>query len=761
MPLDPYANCPCGSGKKFKWCCTGYFDKVEQALEMLQQSQFENAVRVMDALTKAHPEKPQVYGYYAHILFREGHIDRAEDVLETAFALEPNFPMGLLLKGLFRQSEGELVGALLWYRRASEAYPPEAHDQLSQVYEMIGRNELMLNRPLASRAAMALAVKYAPPDDTEVREQYEAIFGIEARMPDVVTKNYAFRPTAKPIVPPDAARLSDARHVYETLASQTPTDPAVWFNLGLVRAWQGEQPAALEAFNYSIESEWNDRFAQETAALAELMKFSTGTEQDSDYTDHRVFMQIRDANAVMQLLQSWEQEGRMIGAQNDESGTEFSCLLAEPVASLVETGNAFVKIVGNVQISQGVIRAWHVSKDAVDKIAEELRDRLNMAVSEPVRAVGIAQFGDLLQEALLFPARVTDPEDAEKKLQAQAKNYFENIWAQRQLKSLNGMRPTEANSSPLMRKRLLGIVRFLESIFMSVTPKKRQGNVVLSITYYHFFNLQKSLNIEINPDPSSPPAALLAAAEAAVAADLAKANDRAAAEAQLKATIEAAKVAQAAATQAAIDARKAAEVAAAEAAALAAIPAKRDFSTLTAEDLAQVNRDELSIAELEDGMRTSFKLDAKELAVAFARTAIGKPPEPGKPDRYPLYLCAIQGAIAEGNVENAIQISSEGVAFDSAQNEGKRANDFALQRGKLFARKGDTEQATQEFDGLIARSPDEAKYYITAIETMLSAKQPDKALHFSELGLAKARSSGNRDLEGACMELSEAARRMK
>ena len=436
-------------------------------------------------------------------------------------------------------------------------------------------------------------------------------------------------------------------------------------------------------------------------------------------------------------------------------------MLAEEVPSLIETGNAYVKIVGNIQIAQGVIRAWHVSKDAVDKIAEELRDRLNMAVSEPTRVVGIAQFGDLLQEALLFPARVTDPEDAEKKLQAQAKNYFENTWAERQLKSLNGMRPTEANSNPLMRKRLLGIVRFLESVLISATPKKRQGNVIVSMMFYSFQDLYKKLNVEVSSDPGSPPAELLAAAEAAVAADMAKANDRAAAEAQMKATIEAAKAAQAAAAQAAIDARKAAEVAAAEAAAKAAIPAKRDFSTLTADELANINRDELSIAELEDGMRTSFKLDAKELAVAFARTAIGKPPEPSKPDRYPLYLCAIQGAIAEGNVENAIQLSTDGVAFDSAQNEGKRSNDFALQRGKLFARKGDTEQAKQEFDGLISRSPDEAKYYITAIETMLSAKQPEKALHFSELGLAKARSSGNRDLEGACMELSEAARRMK
>jgi hypothetical protein len=42
---------------------------------------------------------------------------------------------------------------------------------------------------------------------------------------------------------------------------------------------------------------------------------------------------------------------------------------------------------------------------------------------------------------------------------------------------------------------------------------------------------------------------------------------------------------------------------------------------------------------------------------------------------------------------------------------------------------------------------------------MLSAKQGEKALHFAERGLTKARSIGNRDLEGACLELADAAKR--
>ena len=44
MPLDPYVSCPCGSGKKFKWCCAPYFPQVEKAFELEQQGQHEAAL---------------------------------------------------------------------------------------------------------------------------------------------------------------------------------------------------------------------------------------------------------------------------------------------------------------------------------------------------------------------------------------------------------------------------------------------------------------------------------------------------------------------------------------------------------------------------------------------------------------------------------------------------------------------------------------------------------------------------------------------
>lgn len=699
MPPNPYDNCPCGSGKKFKWCCSAYWEKIERGLDLYQQGQLENALRVMEALVKEHPQHPQTWGYFAHILFREGKMEEAEQKLQKAFELNPNFAMGHLLRGLFRQSEGEVLGALLLYRKAAEAYPAEAHDQLAQVYEMVARNELILNRLVACRAALARACHFAPYDQ-ELKAQFEALFGDESRTPGCARKGYKFRPTVRPVAASESGRFSDARAAYDDLTKQVPNDPAVWFNLGLVRAWMGDQGPAVEALNKSLELEFNDDHAEETAALVEVLKCGHGMAEDSDYVEHRAYFQIRDPRAMTQLIQAWVQEGRMLSPQFDESGTVLSSLLVEEIPSLVDTGTRLARVVGNLTIGGGTMRLWHSQKENVTKLAVEVRDRLQLAVSEAVEGTGPAQFGEIVQDAVAYPVQVADLAQAQQKMADYATAFYENVWSHRPLKALGGVSPIDAAGSKLLRKRLLGVIRFQQDCVESSAPRMAEGDQITAFRLYDFDKLRHRLGVE-KLSADGPPPDLLAAAQ------------------------------------------------------------KRDFTAMSAADLGGLNADQLSGSELEDAMKAALKLDARELAVAFAQTAVAKPVDPTKLDRYPLYLCLISSALSDGKPVEALAFTRDGAAYDKANNGGKRANEYGVRMAQLLAKTGDTDGAVAAFNDLIARNPDEPKYYITAIETMLSAKQGEKAAAFAERGLEKARDTGNRDLEGACRELGEAARKMK
>jgi hypothetical protein len=186
---------------------------------------------------------------------------------------------------------------------------------------------------------------------------------------------------------------------------------------------------------------------------------------------------------------------------------------------------------------------------------------------------------------------------------------------------------------------------------------------------------------------------------------------------------------------------------------------KRDFAAMSAADLAGLAKDELSAAELEDAMRAAIRLDARELAVAFAKAGVGKPADGGKPDRYPFYATLMTGAQSEGDLPAALAHADAGAKYDAEHNAGRRANEYGLRKAALYTKKGDLDAAAAEFDAVIDRNPDEGNFYVKAAEAMLGARRGDKAGYFAEKGLAKARSSGNRDLEGACRELAEAAKR--
>jgi len=59
MPLDAYSPCPCGSGKKFKWCCQPIHVEIDKAFHQESEGQFEAALRTMEQVTTDHPGNPE------------------------------------------------------------------------------------------------------------------------------------------------------------------------------------------------------------------------------------------------------------------------------------------------------------------------------------------------------------------------------------------------------------------------------------------------------------------------------------------------------------------------------------------------------------------------------------------------------------------------------------------------------------------------------------------------------------------------------
>jgi hypothetical protein len=390
-------------------------------------------------------------------------------------------------------------------------------------------------------------------------------------------------------------------------------------------------------------------------------------------------------------------------------------MVVEELPSLLAVGSTtLAKVTAKLTLSQGIMRIWHPNKESAAKVAEEVRAKVNLAVEQPQEVTTPINLGDVALEAVAYPTQTADITAAEEKLRNHAQNFFEEVWAHRPLKSLGGNSPLNAVGSKPMRKRTFGAVKFIEDCFVGIVPHKKVGNAVVPITVYDFDQLRHKLGLEY------------------VSADPPKVN---------------------------VPAEAPKPVTPTPAAPVSAAPAKREIPAMNAAELASLDVAAASADELEQAIRAAVKLDARELAVAFAQAGVMKPFDAAKPDRYPFYATLITGAISEGDTAKALKLANDGAWYDGERNGNKRATEYGLRKAQLYAKVKDVAKTVEEFEALIARHPDEGKYYTGAAEEMLRLKAGAKALHFAEAGLAKARETKNRDLEGHCQELVAAAKK--
>jgi tetratricopeptide (TPR) repeat protein len=695
MTTDPYASCPCGSGKKFKWCCEPIYKDIERAFEQESQGQHDTARRLMAEVVAKHPQNPEVWGRQAQLLAALEQQDPAEESLQKAFELNPSYPFGLLLRAQFRFSEGEIAGALLLARRAAEAYAPDAREYLGEVYTIIYQCETKLHRPVAARAAL-LIVAHCDPGDDQLRQYFEAEFGAKGRLPAAARREYILLPPGPNVAGDRRAaldravgsaanpRLGDLARSFESLTKEDGNDAAAWFNLGLARAWLGDNRAALEALTCYLELESDDTRATTAATLMEVLRIGDGLEDECDYHEYSFAFRLRDGAAVSKILEDWQTARRLIVPANQQEGSLLALVLEFTQTGIITTGSApaeVARLAGYFVVVGQLIRVWGADKDAVGRLREELRSRLNLGIGEAEVRRRPPEFSDILSDAVTFPMSQPAEEGARRVLE-HAEHYFEGAWVQKPRRSLSGNTPADAVGFPVLRKKLRGVIAFIQDCAAnSMLPP------------YDFDRLRRRLGL-IEGEGAAQPS-----------------------------------------TQG------------------------PDVSAMGTGELGALNAETLADDQLEQAFQAAQKLDAEDLAHRFGKTLVGRPPSAAKPDRYYLFSYLTQQALKEGELDAALDYVNEGESQDCTHNEGRRRNDYELRRGQVHAKRGEADKAEDVFRRLIERTPAEMRFRSSAAEAMIALKQGAKALRFAEDGLVEARRRNDRDAEGHLQELAAAAKK--
>lgn len=475
MALDLYSPCPCGSGKKFKWCCQPIHVELDKAFRQDEAGQHEAALQSIDQVVAAHSGNPEVWGRKAELLYRNNRPEEAEAALQKAFDINPNYPFGHLLRGTFRYEEGELPGALLLFRRAADAYSPEAGEHLANVYTYIADCEMKLNRPVAAQTALRLAIHFAPAS-TDLRQAKDSYFGDKSRFPSSACREYSYLAPAadlpnerrefwnRALNQASTGKLTDAARAFDQIAQADPNNAAAWYNLGLTRAWLGDHAGALDALDHYVNLETDESKAAAAWTLGEVLRLGHGMMPFSDYVEFSEIFQIRDPQSISAILQQWQAEGRLLVAQPHENDPIFSGLILErqPSLTINPTGTPPPGLGAYLVIMADRLRIWNTNREALDRVREELQQRAGIGLTNGTLLETPAAFTDVLSQASVFPVAAIHKGFEDRLILQHFENYFLEKWIHRPLKSLGGVSPVDAAGHGGLRKKLLGVIQFLE-----------------------------------------------------------------------------------------------------------------------------------------------------------------------------------------------------------------------------------------------------------------------------------------------------------
>ena len=495
MSSDVYQPCPCGSGKKLKFCCHRIAGEMERITKLYENNQRRMALSALEDLQKDHPENRWILSIQASILVDEERESEALAVLETLLRLEPDHAFGLVLYASVRYMVEGYQRAKAAIQRAFQKCARSQPILLGELALNIAAGMGARRHPMARREYLTFAMRLASNED----DQHNLFLALlqhdgDERIPFPLRSIQAL---SEPTVSSDgeeevrtATKLSAAgcwdaaARLYRKLAEAHPDNADLWHNAGLCHAWDADEARAAEALHRAASLRTDFENAVETETLAQFLDVLSG---DAAVPFASRKFPVRSISKLLSLLDEHEQfnrdhqEAKPAGA----SGADF-----EPVGEYSILDRPPVKYSPGAEIA-GETLPLQIARLAIfDRIEE---------TEEPPIAFLFAAAGETFEKsvALLTAAsgdEIGEPEPEERHEEAEPmprflepllhpyhfpsemplvvvkrihreriEQFVNETWSQNSLAALNGRCPDEVIGDGECRVPLAAAINLLEA----------------------------------------------------------------------------------------------------------------------------------------------------------------------------------------------------------------------------------------------------------------------------------------------------------
>ncbi len=484
--IDVYQPCPCGSGRKLKFCCHAIVSEMVKVSELQESHQHQAALTLLDAIEKKTQPRDQwslawIRTSRAFLKFALGDVASARQLVSEVLEEIPEHPLAVAVNAILAVSADGYPAAMRAVYRAFQ-YSAEtqpfllSHLSIAIAHQMLGKGNL-----LGAGHHFGLALRFDP-ENEEALEQFRG-FVRDVRIAYPLRDSYSLKPVPaddplkaqfdQAVELANHARFSDAAKAFGAAARQDPKRVTFWWNIAVCHAWAGEDPLAVEAFKAAAAHETDFELAVDCLVLSRLLKAPSAATKVSSLIAE---FSVESVSKLLTILDQQSEFARIEIAPEEEeqfAGAKPAAMYrildrnakAVPAADLSPDNMAHVQgeFVILDRIENETSSTAFLSGYGAERL-ERLKQALKAAAGELVKPSGeVKEHGFLRSEHFPLIQDWYFPEDLPiAQLNELRKSYgrrvVDDLWPNVPQEALGGKTPLEAAQVPDLKTALAAAV---------------------------------------------------------------------------------------------------------------------------------------------------------------------------------------------------------------------------------------------------------------------------------------------------------------
>jgi tetratricopeptide (TPR) repeat protein len=497
MSLDPYSFCPCGSGKKIKFCCcSDLASDLDRVIKMFAGDQRIACLAQVDKLINEGKDRAAFLAIKTRLHFELEQVEEAKEVVQRFFEKYPDNPIALSQSAILQSMDPEGPDGVDLLQRAFDICEGKIPSDVVDALGSVAQRLLADGKVIAARAHLMITT--ALNEEDENSRALVAELMSSQQIPMLLRTGLSLYP-----VPEDAPYRSALEEAVqganlglwaatveklEYLTNRFPEEPAVWSRLATMQCYLGHHPQAVEALRRFVGLK---RVSLEAAVEAEALAQMLDVDSDEPLELRSIVFHVPDAERLIERLLSDPQASRLPDGLTPRTVDEdapppkvaLEILDRPKLTSMADIELTNIpRIVGELFVfgkqtdrdarAEFILPSIDLESSQI-KLCEWLGDLLGAEESQ-VKVADIPGIMARLELREKFPEDATPDQIDDLRTQSQMTHILE-CWPHIEMRVLDGKSPAAAASIAPLRKRLLACLLRLE-MGLEQIPRKLDSN---------------------------------------------------------------------------------------------------------------------------------------------------------------------------------------------------------------------------------------------------------------------------------------------